>query len=130
VEFTSRLSDRVHEVVKTGEPPEQPPSPELDEPGDMECRGALTSPRAKARSRRFRVRAARRSAATGGRYNPEEVLVSALANCQMLWVLHLSPDAGILVTENADEAWGEMGGTPQWLRRNDVGGAAASHANR
>src|ERR1035437_1821583 len=42
------------------------------------------------------------------RYNPEELLVGALANCHMLWVLHLCADAGIVVTEYADEAWGEM----------------------
>ena len=42
------------------------------------------------------------------RYNPEELLVGALSACHMLWVLHLCADAGIVVTEYADEAWGEM----------------------
>jgi organic hydroperoxide reductase OsmC/OhrA len=42
------------------------------------------------------------------RYNPEELLVAALANCHMLWVLHLCADAGIVVTEYADDARGEM----------------------
>ena len=42
------------------------------------------------------------------RYNPEELLVAALSNCHMLWVLHLCADAGIVVTEYRDEAWGEM----------------------
>ncbi len=42
------------------------------------------------------------------RYNPEELLVAALANCHMLWVLHLCADAGIIVTEYADDARGEM----------------------
>ncbi len=42
------------------------------------------------------------------RYNPEELLVGALSSCHMLWVLHLCADAGIVVTEYADEAWGEM----------------------
>jgi len=42
------------------------------------------------------------------RYNPEELLVAALANCHMLWVLHLCADAGIVVTEYEDDAWGEM----------------------
>ena len=42
------------------------------------------------------------------RYNPEELLVGALATCHMLWVLHLCADAGIVVTEYSDEAWGEM----------------------
>jgi len=41
------------------------------------------------------------------RYNPEELLVAALANCHMLWVLHLCADAGIVVTEYDDDAWGE-----------------------
>jgi len=42
------------------------------------------------------------------RYSPEELLVVALANCHMLWVLHLCADAGIVVTEYEDDAWGEM----------------------
>ena len=42
------------------------------------------------------------------RYNPEELLVAALANCHMLWVLHYCADAGIVVTEYEDDAWGEM----------------------
>src|SRR3954447_23259941 len=42
------------------------------------------------------------------RYNPEELLVGALSTCHMLWVLHLCADAGIVVTEYADEACGEM----------------------
>ena len=42
------------------------------------------------------------------RYNPEELLVGALSTCHMLWVLHLCADAGIVVTEYTDEAWGEM----------------------
>jgi organic hydroperoxide reductase OsmC/OhrA len=42
------------------------------------------------------------------RYNPEELLLGALSACHMLWVLHLSADAGITITEYEDEAWGEM----------------------
>jgi len=42
------------------------------------------------------------------RYNPEELLVGAISACHMLWVLHLCADAGIVVTEYHDEAWGEM----------------------
>lgn len=42
------------------------------------------------------------------RYNPEELMLGALSACHMLWVLHLCADAGITVTEYADEAWGEM----------------------
>ena len=42
------------------------------------------------------------------RYNPEELMLAALSGCHMLWVLHLCADAGITVTEYADEAWGEL----------------------
>src|SRR5689334_13028885 len=42
------------------------------------------------------------------RYNPEELLLSALSACHMLWVLHLCADAGIVTTEYIDEAVGEM----------------------
>ena len=42
------------------------------------------------------------------RYNPEELLLGALSACHMLWVLHLSADAGITVTEYEDEPLGEM----------------------
>ena len=41
------------------------------------------------------------------RYCPEELLVAAVANCHMLWVLHLCSDAGIVVTEHLDGS-GEM----------------------
>ena len=43
-----------------------------------------------------------------GRYNPEELLIAALSACHMLWVLHLSADAGIVVVDYTDEAIGEM----------------------
>jgi organic hydroperoxide reductase OsmC/OhrA len=42
------------------------------------------------------------------RYNPEELLLGALSACHMLWVLHLSADAGITITEYEDEVSGEM----------------------
>jgi len=42
------------------------------------------------------------------RYNPEELLVSALSACHMLWVLHLCADAGIVISEYADDAIGEV----------------------
>jgi organic hydroperoxide reductase OsmC/OhrA len=42
------------------------------------------------------------------RYNPEELMLSALSACHMLWVLHLCADAGIVITEYTDEAKGEM----------------------
>jgi organic hydroperoxide reductase OsmC/OhrA len=42
------------------------------------------------------------------RYNPEELLVSSLSACHMLWYLHLCADAGIVVLEYEDEASGVM----------------------
>jgi organic hydroperoxide reductase OsmC/OhrA len=42
------------------------------------------------------------------RYNPEELLLSSLSACHMLWVLHLCADAGIVVTEYIDDAEGRM----------------------
>jgi organic hydroperoxide reductase OsmC/OhrA len=42
------------------------------------------------------------------RYNPEELLVSSLSACHMLWYLHLCADAGIVVTEYSDDADGVM----------------------
>jgi len=48
------------------------------------------------------------------RYNPEELLVGSLSACHMLWVLHLCADAGIVITDYADEAEGVM-------RENDDG---------
>jgi len=42
------------------------------------------------------------------RYNPEELLVGALSACHMLWVLHLCADAGIVITDYLDEAFGFM----------------------
>lgn len=42
------------------------------------------------------------------RYNPEELLVMSLSSCHMLWVLHLSAMAGLVVTAYEDEASGTM----------------------
>lgn len=42
------------------------------------------------------------------RYTPEELLVSALSTCHMLWMLHLCADAGIAVTAYTDQASGVM----------------------
>lgn len=49
-----------------------------------------------------------------GLWNPEDLLVAALAACHELWYLHLCADAGVLVTGYCDRATGEMqeaGGT-------------------
>ncbi len=40
--------------------------------------------------------------------NPEELLVSSIGSCHMLWYLHLCSDAGIIVTSYVDVPEGEM----------------------
>lgn len=40
------------------------------------------------------------------RYNPEELLIAAIAGCHMLWYLHLCADAGVVVVDYEDEASG------------------------
>src|ERR1035437_4501891 len=42
------------------------------------------------------------------RCNPEGTPLGALSPCHMLWVLPLCAERGIVVTEYADQAWGEM----------------------
>jgi organic hydroperoxide reductase OsmC/OhrA len=42
------------------------------------------------------------------RYTPEELLVSTLSTCHMLWLLHLCADAGITVSAYSDQACGVM----------------------
>ena len=42
------------------------------------------------------------------RWNPEQLLVAALAQCHMLTYLHLCADAGVVVTAYADAARGVM----------------------
>jgi organic hydroperoxide reductase OsmC/OhrA len=42
------------------------------------------------------------------RYNPEELLVSSLSGCHMLWYLHLCAEAGVVVTDYVDHATGTM----------------------
>jgi organic hydroperoxide reductase OsmC/OhrA len=46
------------------------------------------------------------------RYNPEEMLVSSLSACHLLWYLHLCADTGIVVLEYSDQASGTMLETP------------------
>lgn len=73
----------------------------------------------RAYSRSFELSAAGKAAPIAGtadpmyrgdrtRYNPEELLLSALSGCHMLWVLHLCADAGIVITDYVDDAIGEM----------------------
>jgi len=42
------------------------------------------------------------------RYNPEDLLVSSLSSCHMLWYLHLCSEAGVIVTRYEDRATGVM----------------------
>ena len=42
------------------------------------------------------------------RWNPEELLVASVAQCHMLWYLHLCAVAGVVVTEYEDHAHGVM----------------------
>jgi organic hydroperoxide reductase OsmC/OhrA len=42
------------------------------------------------------------------RYNPEELFVSSLSACHMLWYLHLCAEAGVVVSAYRDEAVGSM----------------------
>ena len=42
------------------------------------------------------------------RWNPEELLVAALAQCHMLWYLHLCAGGGVVVTDYADTPVGTM----------------------
>lgn len=44
----------------------------------------------------------------GTRHNPEDMLLSALSSCHMLWYLHLCADKGITVTAYEDNATGTM----------------------
>lgn len=41
-------------------------------------------------------------------WNPEELVVSALSECHMLWFLHLAAVAGVVVTEYRDAATATM----------------------
>lgn len=55
-----------------------------------------------------------------GKMNPEDLLISALSACHMLWYLHYASQAGIVVTGYADtpDAVGEVaqGGAGRFLR--------------
>ncbi|PJI85439.1 OsmC family protein [Luteimicrobium subarcticum] len=42
------------------------------------------------------------------RYSPEELFVASLAQCHMLWFLHLAAAAGVVVREYVDDASGSM----------------------
>ncbi|TAD82873.1 MAG: OsmC family peroxiredoxin [Bacteroidetes bacterium] len=42
------------------------------------------------------------------KHNPEDLLVSSLSSCHMLWYLHLCAQAGVVVTHYVDNAMGIM----------------------
>lgn len=42
------------------------------------------------------------------KHNPEDLLVSSLSACHMLWYLHLCSQAGVIVTDYIDNATGTM----------------------
>jgi organic hydroperoxide reductase OsmC/OhrA len=42
------------------------------------------------------------------RYNPEELFVASLAQCHMLWFLHLAAERGLVVREYIDDTTGTM----------------------
>lgn len=42
------------------------------------------------------------------KHNPEDLFLSALSSCHMLWYLHLCSEAGIIVKDYVDHATGTM----------------------
>lgn len=42
------------------------------------------------------------------KHNPEELLVSSLSACHMMWYLHLCSNEGVIVTDYIDQATGIM----------------------
>lgn len=42
------------------------------------------------------------------KHNPEDLLLSSLSACHMLWYLHLCAEAGVVVTDYKDDATGIM----------------------
>jgi len=42
------------------------------------------------------------------RHNPEDLLLSSISGCHMLWYLHLCASNGVVVTDYEDTATGEM----------------------
>lgn len=72
-----------------------------------------------------------------GRYDPEDMLVSALSSCHMLWYLHLASEAGVVVTSYEDAPMGTMplgrGGAGQFsevVLRPRIAITAASDAEK
>lgn len=42
------------------------------------------------------------------KHNPEDLLLSSVSSCHMLWYLHLCSDHGVIVLEYSDQATGVM----------------------
>lgn len=42
------------------------------------------------------------------KHNPEDMLLSSLSSCHMLWYLHFCSEAGVIVTDYVDNATGTM----------------------
>lgn len=42
------------------------------------------------------------------KHNPEDLFLSSLSSCHMLWYLHLCADAGVIVMRYTDNAEGQM----------------------
>jgi organic hydroperoxide reductase OsmC/OhrA len=42
------------------------------------------------------------------KHNPEDLLLSSLSSCHMLWYLHLCAEAGVIVVDYVDNAEGTM----------------------
>lgn len=47
------------------------------------------------------------------KHNPEDLLLSSLSTCHMLWFLHLCADAGIIVIDYVDHATGLLVENPE-----------------
>lgn len=49
----------------------------------------------------------------GTKHNPEDLFLSSISVCHMLWYLHLCADAGVIVTNYEDNAVGVMEEAPK-----------------
>ena len=49
----------------------------------------------------------------GTKHNPEDLFLSSISVCHMLWYLHLCADAGVIVTNYEDNAVGIMEEAPK-----------------
>lgn len=58
--------------------------------------------------------------------NPEDLLLSALSACHMLWYLHYASDVGIVVTSYSDSPLG-VGGWPGWCGAVCEGHASSAY---